>query len=116
MLFLAPSVYDAQKRGRCEQEVSLRQHRFCDSRHLVQTGQPVRICLEAQYFRLHASAVPHQVFAEIRHSLNAHIANVEDQLQLLFLNPHFSAINSTVVAFCSVVCLEVRYQVSYQQG
>ncbi|KRY15737.1 Arginine-glutamic acid dipeptide repeats protein [Trichinella patagoniensis] len=85
-------------------------------RHLVQTGQPVRICLEAQYFRLHASAVRHQVFAEIRHSLNAHIANIEDQLQLLFLNPHISAINSTVIAFCSVVCLEVRYQVSYQQG
>ncbi|KRZ64037.1 hypothetical protein T10_6382 [Trichinella papuae] len=39
---------------RCEREVGLRQHRFRDSRRLIQTGQPVRTCPD---FRFHASTI-----------------------------------------------------------
>ncbi|KRZ86204.1 hypothetical protein T08_7790 [Trichinella sp. T8] len=57
------------KRGRCEREVGLRQHRFNDSRHLLQTGQPVQTCLEVQNSRFHASTVEHCV--RIMKNLNA---------------------------------------------
>ncbi|KRZ10287.1 hypothetical protein T11_16932 [Trichinella zimbabwensis] len=41
------SAYEGEpKGGAAKREVDLRQHRFRDSRCLLQTGQPVRTCLD----------------------------------------------------------------------
>ncbi|XP_003371668.1 conserved hypothetical protein [Trichinella spiralis] len=49
------------ERRRCEREVSLRQHRFRNSRRLTQTGQLVRTCVKVENFRFHASIIQQSV-------------------------------------------------------
>ncbi|KRZ69642.1 hypothetical protein T10_480 [Trichinella papuae] len=60
------------ERRRCEREIGLRQHRFCGSRRLIQTGQSrmVKHVWTCPDFRFHASTVQHSV--RITQNLSKH--------------------------------------------